>query len=75
MRLKFANKFQLMLLLFFLCFCGGAQSCPKVCKCVGYSGVGGPCYAGVGGPAYRGVGGAAYDGVGGPCYAGVGCLL
>lgn len=60
--------------IFFALYCqfSFSQSCPAICNCIGYAGVGGPCYAGVGGPAYKGVGGPAYDGVGGACYRGVG---
>ena len=42
------------------------------CNCVGYAGLGGPCYDGLGGPAYDGLGGPAYSGLGGPCYDGLG---
>jgi hypothetical protein len=45
-----------------------ANYCPSICSCIGYSGLGGPCYDGIGGPAYDGLGGPAYDGIGGACY-------
>jgi hypothetical protein len=41
-------------------------------RCVGYDGIGGPCYTGIGGPLYAGIGGPCYDGIGGPCYSGIG---
>ena len=46
--------------------------CSRVCNCIGYAGVGGPCYAGVAGACYAGVGDKMYGGVGSPAYNGVG---
>ena len=56
------KKFMTFILLCFLSI--PAISCPKICNCIGYDGIGGP--------AYKGIGGSAYDGIGRPCYRGIG---
>ena len=64
-----------ILILFFLIFSNTSFAenyCSKICNCIGYNGISGPCYDGIGGPAYDGIGGPCYEGGGGACYDGIG---
>ena len=43
--------FYLTLIFLFISINSASANCPSVCNCIGYDGIGGPCYDGIGGPA------------------------
>jgi hypothetical protein len=65
------NRLLMLCMMVGLAFSGSVRA-TDVCNCLGYAGIGGPCYSGIGGPAYAGIGGPAYAGIGGACSAEIG---